>query len=587
MSEEFKRQHMPLVGPRRSSRKQKASRREAKPGGKLRVSIRMEADDRVSKGDYQRKIRELELKVTTLRERQGAMREELNQLRSSHLAWLSLFEDCPAGFIVHDRFGGISKMNRAAGHLLGLAKRDRGRVTNLAQVISEQDFSAWLQHLEHSASRKRGSCQLRFRTGTGQSIPVHLITEAIAEPVEREPVTFQTIFFDITQHKAAEAALEATQRSYHELIDTVEGIVWDANAETLDCTFVSGFAERLLGYPVSEWLRTEFWQNHIHPGDRDRVLNEVTRAVARRERLATEYRVLTRQGRVVWLHDNITPVIRHGEVRLLGVAVDVTQRREAEDQLQRAHDFLEQRVAERTSELRQSIADLEAFSYSASHDLRSPLRAMRGFAELAMQHGAEELSPRLRDYLKRILGGAKRADLLVQDLLNYSRISCGNITLEPIALEELITNVVEQNTQFQPPNAELELRRPLLPVIGHKASLAQCITNLLSNATKFVPPGSLPRVQIWTQPMGNQVRLWVEDNGIGIEQKDLARIFGIFERIQPIEQYEGTGIGLAIVRKAAERMGGSVGVESQPQHGSRFWIQLKGATPGEQVDTPG
>jgi signal transduction histidine kinase len=160
-----------------------------------------------------------------------------------------------------------------------------------------------------------------------------------------------------------------------------------------------------------------------------------------------------------------------------------------------------------------------------------------------------------------------------------------------VDLDKLMREVIAQNEQLQTPQAEIEWQPPLLKVMAHEPSLAQCVANLLSNAVKFVLPATTPRVKIWTEPMPGErgaagaspdagepmVRIWFEDNGIGIDSANQGRIFGIFERVHSVEQYEGTGIGLAIVRKNIERMGGSVGVQSEPGIGSRFWIQLKAA----------
>jgi signal transduction histidine kinase len=252
---------------------------------------------------------------------------------------------------------------------------------------------------------------------------------------------------------------------------------------------------------------------------------------------------------------------------------------------QRAQE-LENRVTERTRQLHSMVEDLEAFSYSVSHDLRSPLRAMVGFASLALERGGEGLESGVRDYLQKIINSAARADQLVRDVLTYSRVSRREVELVPIDLERLLREqVIPQSPAFQPPRAEIELRSPLLPVMGNEACLGQCLTNLLSNATKFVLPGTIPRLQIWAEPRDGQVRIWVTDNGIGIESTNLTRIFRIFERVHSTQEYEGTGIGLAIVRKAAERMGGSVGVESEPGTGSKFWIQLKSVQTDEQSET--
>ena len=131
---------------------------------------------------------------------------------------------------------------------------------------------------------------------------------------------------------------------------------------------------------------------------------------------------------------------------------------------------------------------------------------------------------------------------------------------------------------MQPPKAQITTRGPLLDVIAHESSLSQAVSNLLSNAVKFVGPGTMPQIQMWTEPRDGRVRLWVADNGIGIKPQYQHRLFGMFERLHPDKQYDGTGIGLAIVRKSVDKMGGRVGVESDGVSGSKFWIELPAAS---------
>jgi signal transduction histidine kinase len=151
------------------------------------------------------------------------------------------------------------------------------------------------------------------------------------------------------------------------------------------------------------------------------------------------------------------------------------------------------------------------------------------------------------------------------------------VELEPVNLEKLIDSILADYATLQPPNADVEVTKPLLPVLGHEAFLTQCLSNLLGNSVKFVPPGVKPHVQIKTIPLSTGVEIQIEDNGIGIAAQDQKRIFGIFQRVHAPTSFEGTGIGLAIVQKAVERMGGRVGVESSLGHGSRFWVRLRGA----------
>lgn len=251
------------------------------------------------------------------------------------------------------------------------------------------------------------------------------------------------------------------------------------------------------------------------------------------------------------------------------------QLRTAHKQIQMHARDLEKIVAERTARLQDTIGELEAFSYSVSHDMRAPLRAMSRYAEVLLEDAGQKLDTCEKQYLQRIVASAKRLDALIQDALTYSRVCQAQLELKPVELAPLISGIIDQYPALHPDKADIDCKTPLLPVLGHDASLTQALANLLVNAVKFVEPGTRPHVVIWTEPMNSEVRICVRDNGIGIAAEDQQRIFGMFARIHSESLYEGTGIGLAIVRKAAERMGGAAGVDSAPGKGSTFWVQLK------------
>lgn len=255
------------------------------------------------------------------------------------------------------------------------------------------------------------------------------------------------------------------------------------------------------------------------------------------------------------------------------VAVAI-ERRRTESALQELNQALEKRVEERTAQLRESNDQMEAFTYSISHDLRAPLRAIRGFAQALWEDYGPAFDETGREYLRRMAGGAERLDQLIQDLLQYSRLSRSTLTFEPISLDTLLLRVIQQmEPDLRACGARLEMG-PLSSILGHGPTLEQVLTNLLSNAIKFMAPGVQPHIRIWSTENLETARLWVEDNGIGIAPGYLQRIFGVFERLHGSDAYPGTGIGLAIVAKGIARMGGTYGVESEPGQGSRFWIEL-------------
>ena len=179
-------------------------------------------------------------------------------------------------------------------------------------------------------------------------------------------------------------------------------------------------------------------------------------------------------------------------------------------------------------------------------------------------------------YIRRITTAADRLDRLIQDVLTYSRISRADLKLHPTDLGKLLRDILESYPLFQGPTVDIRFEGDFPAVIGAESLLTQCISNLLNNGVKFIEPGAVPQVRVWAEPVvgSEMVRLCVKDNGIGIEPGAQASIFGIFQRLS--NRYEGTGIGLAIVKKAVGRMGGAVGVQSEPGKGSTFWLELSG-----------
>lgn len=245
------------------------------------------------------------------------------------------------------------------------------------------------------------------------------------------------------------------------------------------------------------------------------------------------------------------------------------------EEVQRSGADREGRVGARTAELAEAVRELETFVYSVSHDLRAPLRSMASFGEILLEDFAPALGPEGREYARRIVESARRMDKLTHDLLAYSRLSRSEIVPESVDLEALAEEVLrEMATDLEAAGARVTVEKPLPHVTGHGLTLRQAIVNLVGNAVKFVRPGVAPRVRIFAERAGGRVRLVVEDNGIGIAREHQSRLFRVFERLHANDRYAGTGIGLAMVKRAVERMGGRAGVESEEGKGSRFWVEL-------------
>lgn len=229
----------------------------------------------------------------------------------------------------------------------------------------------------------------------------------------------------------------------------------------------------------------------------------------------------------------------------------------------------------KNQELEDTNAGLEAFVASMSQDLNAPLRGIRQAADVLLKTHAPRLELGGRECVRSIGEAVQRLDMLLKDLLDYSRLSRAEMQLQPVGLAWVVPEVLAQlDEEVRKKKAQVTVVEPLPAVTGHRGTLGQALVNLLGNAIKFVAPSVQPQIKIRAEEREESVRLWVEDNGIGIAPESQTRLFRAFERLRGTETYPGTGVGLAIVRKGVEHMGGRVGVESSPGQGSKFWIEL-------------
>lgn len=257
---------------------------------------------------------------------------------------------------------------------------------------------------------------------------------------------------------------------------------------------------------------------------------------------------------------------------------EIELRKEAEARLLKFNAELERRVSERTLLLEETTREANSFAYTVAHDLRAPLRAITGFSQVLLEDYSGVLDPAGKEYLDRIIGSAQRMDDLIRDLLEYARLNRAEITLEVVDLDVLHARTMQLLAQERSErNADVRWTAPLGKVIAQEVILGQALRNLLSNAIKFVPHGRRPDVEVTSERRGDRLRITIEDNGIGIAPEHRDRVFGMFERLNTSEEYPGTGMGLAIVRRAVERLGGEIGLDSELGKGSRFWIELPAA----------
>lgn len=393
--------------------------------------------------------------------------------------------------------------------------------------------------------------------------------------------------------RSVEVALRSRRRQYEirdllhskarlaAIVESSDDAIFSIDIQGTITTWNRG-AERLFGYTAEEAIGQPI--TILIPEERLVEETAIMRCISRGE-CVMSYETVRRckNGELLDISLTVSP-IRDADGVIRGaskISRDITARKRTERELadaqaklrERAAD-LERAVQERTADLRATNEQLDAFVYSIAHDLRAPLRSITGLSHLLMEDQAKGLSEEGLNLLNRIQTASVFMDRLLLDLLVYGRTSRGEIELTPVDLRAAWEAAQYQcASAIQQEQAVVETIEPLPTVIAHQATLTQCLANLLSNALKFVEPGAHPRVRLRAEDRQEMVRVWVEDNGIGIPPDQYERVFRVFERLHG-SRYTGTGIGLSIVRKGIERMGGHSGVESEPGKGSRFWIEL-------------
>lgn len=422
---------------------------------------------------------------------------------------------------------------------------------------------------------KSASIEVRFRhfkTGTPIWM-IHTVFPLTAR--DGRPVGFGSLSQDITERRRAE-------HKFSGLLETGPDAMVISN-ETGRIVLINGQTERLFGYSRDELVGKQVemliparFQN-AHERHRRKYM-EAPRIRA----MGAGLDLLARRkdGSEFPVEISLSP-LKTDEGTLISAAVrDVTERRNAERALSAAHAQirasaadLERKVIERTAELHESVESLELLTYTMAHDLRTPIRAMQGFAAALREDVPMDETGRM--YAVRIAEAADRMSQLVNDLLDYARLAHLAIPLEPVELKPTLEKVVALwDDKIKSSHAEITVEEPLPAVSGNEVFLSHVMNNLLGNALKFVAPGAAPRIFIHAEAHNSTVRLWFEDNGIGIAPEYHERIFGIFQRLHATGEYPGTGLGLAFVKRAVERMSGHLGLESEPGKGSRFWIEF-------------
>jgi PAS domain S-box-containing protein len=508
---------------------------------------------------------------------------QLHEHRESIAQLNRLIELAFEAILVWDWDGGVVQWNHGCEQLYGFRRDEAlGRVSH--DLLGTRFPQSRRATEEQLLTRGAWAGELRHRARDGSEVIVDSRMQLVTLDGRRLVLESNR---DITERKRAEEALKANEERYRQVLESLPQLVWTCNADGAADYFsrqwleyTGTMLEENLGYGWTTWL---------HEEDRERVIGTWARCLREGHTYDTETRIRGKDGRYRWFKQRASPILDAGgsTEKWFGTSTDITDLMEAREIIRRDNMELERRVTERTQQLEEANSELQAFAHSVAHDLRAPLRNIQGYASALLEDEQDRLSEEGALYARRMAQGAVRLDGLIQDLLAYSRLSRAEITFERVDLDLLIKVVLEE---LAPEIAAREARisvTPRLGVIrGNRAVLGQVLTNLVSNAIKFVPQDVLPIVGISGARDGTWACLTIADNGIGIAPEHHERIFRVFERLHSGESYPGTGIGLAIVRRGIERLGGRVLLGSTPGKGSRFTIELPSFAETASRDAP-
>ncbi len=512
------------------------------------------------------------LDITVQKEAQLAQQEQAEFLR--------LFYELPFIGMAISSPGSTRwlQVNSQLCAILGYPREELLRMTwteMTPQPDLDQNFALRDQMLanrtDHYSMRKR------FVRKDGSFVHTEIDVRAVRHPDGSLKHLFSTIK-DITEQLQTEAAI-SRHKDLLELAESMAGLgswVYDTLTHNIwwSAQMYRNFGrDPALGPP----LDLTAYLACIHPDDVDRVDGFMRSIPTSEEMVTAEFRRHPDMGELRWFRGSVQskPMSTAGCYQYSGTLLDITQLKLAQTRLEQTNIELEHRVTQRTAQLRGLNEELEAFSYTVSHDLKAPLRGIDGYSQLLEEEHSAQLNEEGRQFLGRIRRGVAQMSDLISGLLDYSRMERRPMEHQRVDVPALVAQVIEGfSADIDSTGVRLSLRLEPMVLQLDRDGMAVVLRNLVGNAIKFSRTQAQPDVEIGARTEPGRRILWVRDNGVGFDMKYHDRIFGIFQRLQRAEDYQGTGLGLALVAKAVQRMGGRVWAESQPGHGSTFFLEF-------------
>lgn len=495
-------------------------------------------------------------------------------LFESEQKYRNLHESLRDGFAYTTMDGVIQDSNATYQAMVGYTSEELHQLTYMDLTPEKwHDFECNIVENEVLIHGFSPVYEKEYRRKDGVIFPVELRTFLIKNAAG-DPQGMWAIVRDITERKRAEAALQQANL-----------VVENSPVVLFQWKPLKGWPVELVsknviqfGYTPEELLSGAIpYASIIHPDDIERVSREVSENSEKGiDRFQQEYRLINRDGKVRWVDDRAA-IERdaYGNIlRLQGIVIDITERKQAEEALRQAHEKLEDRVKERTAQLEISNKELEAFTYTVSHDLRAPLRSMDSFSRILMDEYAPQLPKEAQRYLHLVRESTKKMSCLIDDLLAFSRLNRQSLNKQLVSMKELVEQtLVTLEGEYN--HRKIDIKMGDLPnCAGDEAMLRQVWVNLFANALKFTRERENAKIEIGAWRTDDENVYFIKDNGAGFDMQYANKLFGVFQRLHSEREFEGTGVGLAIVQRVIQRHGGRVWAEGQVDEGAAFYFSL-------------
>jgi PAS domain S-box-containing protein len=503
-------------------------------------------------------------------------------LRNSEAFLNNIIDQSPVPMWISDDKGILIRINKACCSILKITEQDVIGKYNVIEdnIVQEQGLLSDVRRVFDNGETVR--FEIRYNTSKLEGFSLESEAEIILDttifPIKdyKGKVTNAVIqHMDITDRKRAEEALKISKER---LVFATEGAklgIWNWDTVTGELIW-SDKCKELFGIPHDETMSYPRFSDALHPDDRDRTDRAVNDALENHKDYDIEYRSLWPDGSIHWLEAKGRGFYdaTGKAVRLEGIVLDIAESKRTEEEIRKLNAELEDRVAKRTTQLEASNKELEAFSYSVSHDLRAPLRHVSGYVELLNKHFQSDLPEKGQHYLNSIADSVRIMGMLIDDLLQFSKTGRMEMHQSDFDMNEVVKEVIESLSKDNPDRKIDWVLGKLASVNGDEAMLRVVWTNLLSNAVKFTCTRKQARIEIGVRKENKELVFFVRDNGVGFDMQYAQKLFGVFQRLHPTEEFEGTGIGLANVHRIILRQGGRTWAEAELDKGAVFYFSI-------------